>query len=246
MSVVRAVEGVASLVEQRALSRDVAQLTFKVESPEGFAFKPGQFINLFLPQEEGKRPVFRSYSLINPASDATELTLLLDTDVPGPGVGYLTSLKPHDKVKFKGPLGIFVPKEVSERPVLMVTQISAVGVSLNVVESLLLANANRQVTFLYEPKQSDAILLWERIDRLRQTYPGFQPVITCADAGAEWKGPRVSLHDEALRRVTDPQNLDVFIVGLGSMVVKLKDAMKERGIPPERIVSEKWTKGDDD
>lgn len=251
MTPIRATDGEAIITQTETLSRDVRAIWMKVESPQPFGFKPGQFINVTLPGEEGKRPPLRSYSLAGSSDDPSTLKIVYDTEVPGPGVNYLNALKGGERIKFKGPLGLFVLKdgvlkEPSERPLFIVTHISAIAMCVRVAEAALKASPSRLVTLIYEPKQEDALICAKEMLALAEQYPGFQQVITCPEGSPQWSGPRKTLLEELERRVTQPEQSEVYVCGLGSMVMQVKNAMKDRGITPDRLVGEKWSKGDDD
>lgn len=246
MTPIRATDGEATITQTKTLSRDVRAIWMKVESPQPFGFKPGQFINVTLPGEDGKRPPLRSYSLAGRSDDPNTLKIVYDTEIPGPGVNYLNALKAGDRIKFKGPLGLFVLKEPSERPLFIVTHISAIAMCVQVAEAALHATPSRLVTLIYELKQEDALIYAREMHALAETYPGFQQVITCPEGSPQWAGPRRTLLEELMRRVTQPDQSEVYVCGLGSMVMQVKNAMRDRGITPDRLVGEKWSKGDDD
>lgn len=244
MSAIKATDGEAEVVQREALSADVARLTLRVLSPAGFRFKHGQFVNVNIPQGDAK-PLIRAYSLTSPPETPEQLQLCFDTEQPGPGVAYLLALQPGERLRFKGPLGLLTLREPSTREVLVVCHISAVGVGLQLVRGLLSQAPTRRVTFIYEPKQEDAVLFAAELHRLMQLHPHFQAVVTFPEGSPAWLGPRLSLQDETLRRVRVPAETDVYAVGLGSMVASLKQALKDLGVPNEQLVTEKWSKAEE-
>lgn len=244
MSAIKATDGEAEVLQREALSADVARLSLRVLTPTGFRFKHGQFLNVNIPQGEGK-PLIRAYSLISPPETPELLQVCFDTEQPGPGVEYLLRLQPGDRVRFKGPLGLLTLREPSSREAFVVCHISAVGVGLQLVRGLLQQQPTRRVTFIYEPKQEDAVLFASELHSLMGQHPGFQAVVTFPGGSPGWLGPRLSLQEETLRRVSVPAETDAYLVGLGSMVANLKTALKALGVPNEQLVSEKWSKADE-
>ncbi len=227
------------------LTPDIQKVVLKLETSEPFHFRAGQFINLTVPRPEGGRPLYRSYSIGSPhdASDG-RLTLYVDTDVMGPGSILLTGLKPGDRVKFKGPLGIFHLKEPSDRPMLIVTHISALGVCFRMAEAAIAETPNRTVTLIAEVKQEDHLFLQREMLELARRAPHFHHVLTCSSGTPTWSGPRRTLLEEALRRLPDPPDVEVYICGLGSMVVSVKEGLKQAGVLSSLIHGEKWSKAD--
>ena len=97
-------EGRAEVVEVEALTHDITRLHLKVLEPDDFAFKPGQYVDLHVPGEEG---VTRSFSLANVPGDG-QIELIIKRYPGGKLSGMLDGeIKPGDEIGFTGPYGAF-------------------------------------------------------------------------------------------------------------------------------------------
>jgi NAD(P)H-flavin reductase len=237
----RPAEYVATVALLRDLTPDVAELVVQLETPGQLTFKAGQFVNLFIPRE-GQKPLIRAYSIASPPASSQRLTFLIDTDVNGPGVTYLKGLKPGDSIRFKAPLGIFVLREPSDRPVIIATHVSALGTCRSLAEAALAERPDRPVTLVIEVKDEHHLFYHRELLELSRRAPVFRHVFTCPSGSTAWTGPRRMLQDETLRRLPADLEVDVYVCGLGDMVSSLKDALKKAGVPANRIVVEKWSK----
>ena len=88
---------VARVLENRQLTEFVFEPLLELDKP--MEWQAGQYMMLL--------PVHRSYSISSLPTDPKQITLCVDTRPGGPGSQLVRSLKPNDKVFFKGPLGKF-------------------------------------------------------------------------------------------------------------------------------------------
>jgi len=238
----RPVEYEATCEALNPVTRDIIELGIYLDPKKSFSFHPGQFINVYIPQAEGKR-LIRAYSLACPSKDHhNHLTLCIDTDSAGPGTTYLTHLKVGDIVRFKGPLGRFKLQPESERSVLFITHVSALATCRYMAEAILKNQPKRCVTLIGEAKHDQELFQQRALLDLAKHHRNFRHVLTRPGGSGKWTGPRRTLLDESLRRLPAPLDVDVYIVGLGPMVSSIKKALKAAGVPSKQIITEKWSK----
>lgn len=135
----------ATVTEIEELAPAVLQLTVSVND-EGFAFKPGQWVNFRFP--EG---VSRAYTIASAPErpDAVQLCVRLG---PGRGGGALKNLNPGDAVSLDGPHGDFLLPDDDAPVVLMAGDVGIAPVR-SIVLHLLAERDPRSITVLYEPDQ---------------------------------------------------------------------------------------------
>ena len=225
----------------RMLTRDVLEISFKLTSPESITILPGLFLTLKVPRPEGGKPMQRSYSIVSSPARGNELTLLVDTDPNGPGSQYLVGLKVGDEVLFKAPLGTFFLKDPSDRRALFAANVSAVGVCYAVAKSLLEAQPELQVTFIFQAKRATDLFYHQELLELARTYKGFRHIITVAQPAGQWKGMVGSLAQLLPARLGDPATVDVYLAGLGDVVKELRDLCEKAGVPKEHIAVERFS-----
>ena len=112
----------AEVVSLTALTPHTTELVLRpVESP--LFFKPGQWISLQLPVGDHP-PLNRAYSLAEPPAPSGHLTLVFDHVPGGKGSGYLSTLKPGDRIPLTGPYGHFVLPEAKTQHLLLIGRYS--------------------------------------------------------------------------------------------------------------------------
>lgn len=232
----------------RMVTSDVREVIIRVTSGGPVPLLAGQFLNLKVPRPDKPRPWLRSYSVVSPATEGERLAILVDTDPDGPGSRYLNGLKVGDKVAFKAPLGVFHIRDPGESRVLIAANVSAVGACHAVAEALLARQPQRRITFLFQLKRQDELFWHQQLLALSRKYPNFDHVITVAEPTEAWPGPSGDLAQHLKRRIGDPQDLEVYLAGLGPVVNQLREILMEAGVPKERIAIERFStaKGDDD
>ena len=113
---------IAEIVSLTTLTPHTTELVLRpIEHP--LSFKPGQWISLQLPVGDHP-PLNRAYSLAEPPSTAGHLTLLFDHVPGGKGSGYLSSLKPGDRIPLSGPYGHFVLPDSAPQHLLLIGRYS--------------------------------------------------------------------------------------------------------------------------
>ncbi len=112
----------AEVVSLTTLTPHTTELVLRpVEAP--LPFKPGQWISLQLPIGDHP-PLNRAYSLAEPPTSTGHLTLVFDHVPGGKGSGYLSSLKPGDRIPLSGPYGHFVLPDPDMQHLLLIGRYS--------------------------------------------------------------------------------------------------------------------------
>lgn len=113
---------IAEIVSLTMLTPHTTELVLHpVERP--LSFKAGQWISLQLPIGDHP-PLNRAYSLAEPPSESGHLTLVFDHVPGGKGSGYLSSLKPGDRIPMSGPYGHFVLPDSEPQHLLLIGRYS--------------------------------------------------------------------------------------------------------------------------
>ena len=111
------------IISMEDASPTVRRFFLEVEDVDEFDFKPGQFITIDLPISEKRLGRWRSYSIANEPGDNNILELCIVKLEGGSGTDYLfNEIGEGDKLKFKGPDGMFVfPKDLEREIVFLCT-----------------------------------------------------------------------------------------------------------------------------
>jgi ferredoxin-NADP reductase len=228
----------ATVTAIRQLSPAVRSLVLDIEG--GFAFEPGQWLNVFLPSEGAE--LRRAYSIASAPSDAAvELAV---THVPGGAMSpRLHGLLPGDTIHVDGPHGFFTREgDAAGAPALFV----ATGTGIAPIRSMLRALAAAPsppppCVLLFGCRTlADALYL----DELRALFPqpgALRVERTLSRPPAEYRGRTGHVQGHVAELAAELPDAHIFVCGLGPMVNAVRALCKtELGYDRRRIHSERF------
>lgn len=219
------------VVGKSLLGADVARLL--LVPAEGGAMRrlPGQYLDVLI--EDGKR---RAFSIANAPEAGGAIELHVRRVAGGGFTGRVfDELQGGDLLQVEGPLGTFVPREDSERPMLMMAGGTGFAPIKALVEHFVELGARRPITLYWGVRDAADLYLRELPEQWAREVPGFRfvPVVSDPERAG---GLRVGLAHEAL--LEDHPALDAFDVYMGgppSMVDAGRRAFVDAGLPEERL-----------
>ena len=239
------------------------------DSPIPFAFKAGQFLNLFV-DIAGKR-TSRSYTIASPPTRDGYIELTIKREEKGQVSTFLHDmLMTGQAVAITAPAGRFTFDSKSADAVLLI----AGGVGITPVMSILRDLTDRgfpgKIDLLFSVRTPDDLIFAEELRYLGSRYPNFKLHVTVthpkgvgsllspgdresagvptAGAGAvkasDPSGPFLSgrIDAEMVRRVVpDAAGRPAFICGPDAMEAAAREVLLEVGVPASRIMVESFT-----
>jgi len=241
---VQALEGFADLkvktlparVERlERLAHDVMGVWLKVPPVERLRFLAGQYLDVLLP--DGRR---RSFSLANAPHDDALLELHVRF-VPGGAFStqVFEQLQSRALLRIQGPLGTFVLREGSARPVLMMAGGTGFAPIKSMVEHALAAGwigGARTLHFYWGARAERDLYLRALPERWAVAQPAFGWAPVLSEPDADWRG-RVGLVHEALLadRAGDLARFDVYMAGPPAMCRAAREAFRAAGLPDDQL-----------
>jgi CDP-4-dehydro-6-deoxyglucose reductase len=219
------------LVDKTLLGEDVAKLILVSARGERLRRLPGQYLDVLL--DDGRR---RAFSIANAPHDDDTIELHVRRVSGG---GFTTqvfdAMRPGAKLRVEGPLGTFVPREDSERPMLLMAGGTGFAPIKALVEHFLHLGTRRRMT-LYWGARTPADLylpgLPERWARDVATFR-FVPVVSDIEqAGALRSG---LVHEALLEDHPRLDDVDVYMSGPPTMIDAGRHAFVDAGLPEERL-----------
>ena len=231
----------AKLVSARMLSPNVRELTFATS--EAFAFKPGQWVNLYFPDccNERGEPLKRAYSIASEPRQDGRFDLAVTQVTDGPGSTGLHSAELGQSFKMSGPHGVFFLAPLL-RPVLMI----ATGTGVAPFRSMLQAVAARTphpLVLLFGVRDEPDLLYREEFEALARRGPSFAFYPTLSRSRPTWEGKRgyVQTH---LRQILDDlggKDCDAYVCGLAKMVLDVRHILREElGVDRRQVHVERF------
>jgi CDP-4-dehydro-6-deoxyglucose reductase len=219
------------VLDKRPLAHDMVRLRL---APIGtkLHWLPGQYIDVLL--AEGKRRAF-SIAL------APHLGPNLELHVRHVAGGGFTSfvfdeLKTGDTLRIEGPLGTFVPREDSERPLLFVAGGAGFAPIKALIEHFLHLGTRRPMRLYWGARRAEDLYLRELPQTWKSEAHDFQWQPVLSDAEAIIEGARSGLvHDAVLQDHRDLSIFDIYMSGPPAMIDAGRRLFVDAGLPEDRL-----------
>lgn len=218
----------------RAVTRlSPTTLAFTLEKPTGFAFLPGQYVNLRIPGMEQHR----AYSFSSAPGDAS-LTFLV-RDIPdGLMSGWLRAAQPGAGMAFTGPSGSFYLRTPA-RPLLLLAGGTGLAPFLSMLGALADTACPQPVRLVYGVTRDEDLVGLAEIEALGARLADFACVTTVA--AAESLHPRKGY----VTQHVGPEwlhggDVDVYLCGPPPMVEAVRSWLGAAGVTPASFHYEKF------
>ena len=221
------------VIETKQETPDVKSI--KLGLQQKIDYKPGQYfiMELGIDDPENTRP-------LSIASSPTEDFLLFSTKISQTMFKQrFDSLKAGDKVKLKGPMGIFTLKEEAKEIVFL-----GGGIGITPFRDMIKYATDKKLsikmTLLYSNKTSSDICYRDEWEVFQKQNPHLNVVNTITD-DASWQGRKGRINEAMIREsYSDLNNTLFYICGPPKMVDAMQGILKEMSIPAQNIKIEKF------
>jgi ring-1,2-phenylacetyl-CoA epoxidase subunit PaaE len=155
-------------------TEDAKSIFFKIPTDlkEAFAYVSGQYLTIKV-KVDGKE-YRRAYSIPN-APDESELGITIKRVDSGVVSNYINdTLKVGDEIAVASPLGAFVyklPDQGIQPNYLLVAAGSGITPIMSILKTVLIKEANSQLTLVYGNKTEETVIYFEALRRLSEMYP---------------------------------------------------------------------------
>lgn len=214
-----------------------------IEPEEGIKFRPGQYVQLRIPQYElTQEPQYRAYSISSSADDHDRIELIIGKVYGGAVSTYVHDyLKEGDELSINGPYGEFYLRD-SERDILMI----ATGTGLAPIKSILHQmerdKTQRKTTLFFGARNRKDLLYHEKLKEFEKNLPNFTyiPTLSRPTDEDQWDGETGRVTNLIEKNIPMHAHVDVYICGSPAMVDSCAALLAEKGIPEDRIFYDKF------
>lgn len=219
------------LLDKALLGTDIVKLTLQTARGERLRRLPGQYLDVLL--EDGKR---RAFSIANAPHEGDQIELHVRHVAGGGFTSYVfEQMKPGALLKIEGPLGTFVPREDSERPLLFVAGGTGFAPVKALIEHFLHLGTRRPISLYWGARVADDLYLRGLPERWSRDVAGFRyvPVLSDAAGANGYRGGFV--HEAVLEDQPDLAGFDLYMSGPPTMIDAGRRAFVQAGLPEERL-----------
>jgi ferredoxin-NADP reductase len=215
---------------------------FHLRKPAGFAFKPGQAIDLILPGAEANDAGRHAFSLVSaPFEDELVVATRMRDSAFKRALG---ALVPGAPLTIEGPFGSLTLHNDRARPALFI----AGGIGITPFMSMLRQAAHdrreQSLTLLYANHRPEDAAFLDELARLADVHPGFRLVATMTrmdGSRRDWSGARGRIDAALVKSAVGESARPVhYVAGPPAMVAAMREMMNAAGVDDDDIRSEEF------
>ena len=222
------------VVSKEALSHDVVRLWLKLPESQRLQFFAGQYLDFIL--RDGRR---RAFSIANAPHD-DELIELHVRHVPhGEFTDYVfDSMKEKTILRIEAPLGTFILREESERPMILMGGGTGFAPLKGMIEHAFHVGIERPMHLYWGVRGRRDLYLPELPAAWERDHPNFSFTPVLSEPDPDWSGRAGYVHEAVVADHPDMSGFDVYMSGPPVMVEAGRAAFEARGLTMEHMFSD--------
>jgi len=225
----------AELTARTIIAPGIADLTFRMRSPERLVFQAGQFVSLDVapaaaPAAGSSKSGRRSYSIASQSDEGQTLRFIIRVIPSGAASELLMSIPIGDAVRMTGPHGFFVLADSHPGDIVFGATGTGIAAVMPMLGELARGGAAGGRRYLYWGLRHESdIFAHDEIVRLCER-SGTELLPHLSAPPAAWQGGRGRITAAILQRLPELQAPTFYLVGNGSMITELKRDLVDRGV----------------
>jgi CDP-4-dehydro-6-deoxyglucose reductase len=222
------------VAEKTRLNHDVMRLRLKLPEGQRLPYRAGQYIEFML--RDGSR---RAFSIANPPHD-DELLELHIRRVPGGRFSeeVFETLAERSILRIRGPLGTFVLREESLRPLLLIGGGTGFAPLKAMLEHAFHCGIERPIKLYWGVRSRPDLYLPELPARWAEQHPQFHWVPVLSEPDGDWTGRTGWVHEAVLADQPALADHDVYLSGPPPMVEAGRAAFEAAGLRVDHLFSD--------
>lgn len=218
------------------LAPDVMLVALRLPAGQRIAHEAGQYVNVIL--DDGDR---RSYSFTTAGGSADAIDLHVRRM---PGGRFTTAvferMQVGDLVRIEGPLGSFVLREPSQRPLIFVAGATGFAPVKSLLEEAFRAGITRPLHFYWGVRKRRDLYLADLPERWAREHGNFRFVPVLSEPGPDdaWTGRTGLVHEAILADFPDLSGFAVYACGSVKMVEAARPAFVAQGLGDDQCYSD--------
>lgn len=206
---------------RQLIANDVYELRFS--KPQGFTFKPGQFVLFDVPLIEKPQDIQpRALSLATLPGD-TDLGFIVKLKTGGRMSRWIAEqLKEGNPVKMKGPFGNFLIDPLTDKDYLFIATSAGVGPFRPMIVHALKGGGQKKIDLIFGVRSEEDLFWQTELTELTRQYKNFFLHIALSQPKESWTGHRGRVQTIAPLIAKDFSAKNIYICGSPDMTAELK------------------------
>jgi CDP-4-dehydro-6-deoxyglucose reductase len=222
------------ITRKEPLNHDVMRVWLKIPDNQRLQFLAGQYIDFIL--RDGRR---RAFSIANAPHADTELELHVRLVPGGSFTADLFERLPEKSIlRLQGPLGTFVLREDSDRPILMVGGGTGLAPLKGMIEHAIHTGFERPIHLYWGVRSRRDLYLPDLPRQWMEMLPAFDYTPVLSEPDPDWLGRSGYVHQAVLEDHPDLSGFDLYMSGPPVMVEAGRRAFEAHGLPREQMFSD--------
>ncbi|MGD2118167.1 MAG: CDP-6-deoxy-delta-3,4-glucoseen reductase [Chromatiales bacterium] len=229
------------VARHQQLAHDVMAVWLKLPDNQRLQFLAGQYLNFLL--SDGRE---RAFSIANAPHDDEFIELHVRHVDGGEFTDYVFE-RMQDKaiLRIKAPLGSFVLREESERPMIFVAGGTGFAPIKGQIEHAIYIGETRLIHLYWGVRSLRDLYMGELVQQWADTHDNIHFVPVLSEPDADWQGRKGFVHEAVVEDFPDMSGFDVYMAGPPVMVNAGRDAFLEHGLTMEHMFSDSFDYADD-
>lgn len=222
------------VVRKEQLSQDVVRLLLKLPEGQRLQFLAGQYLEFIL--RDGGR---RAFSIANAPHDDTYIELHVRRVPQGRFTDYVfAEMQEKAILRMQGPLGTFVLREDSCRPMILMGGGTGFAPLKGMIEHAFHVGIRRPMHLYWGVRAYPDLYLPNLPAGWVQEHANFAYTPVLSAPAPDWQGRRGLVHEAVAADHPDMSGFDVYMSGPPPMVKAGRGAFAARGLTPEQMFSD--------
>ncbi len=221
----------AKVLAKEYITKDVVVL--KVERPQGFEFKAGQFANFKI--VKGEEYKMKSYSILSPPSQKETLDFCIKIVPDGFASAIFAQTKVGHEFEIKGPFGHFVFDETTDNEHWFLGAGTGLAPLYSMIKEFV-GKTQKPFHLIFGTKTQADLLFHKEFLILTEKYDHFYytPVLSREN----WQGKQGHVQDHLPKSLEDKT---FYICGLKELVLETKDLLASQGVQKACVKFERYS-----
>ena len=210
----------------------------ELDVKDKFTFKAGQFILVY--QQINGKEENRAFSICSKPSQKT-VELLIKRFENGKLSPQLSELKKGDKLKIRGPFGIFYVKTPLKREALFLAGGTGIAPLRSMIYEILENSPQERVTLIFGFREEEDFLFGKELLELQEKYPNFKLYPCSTKPKESWPYFKGRITDLLPHLIKSPDEKNVYLCGPHAMINDtLNLLIKNINFKKEQVSIERW------